>query len=263
MAKQTIAQLFDLTGKGAIVTGGNKGIGQGIAFRLAEAGAGVMIAARNEEANRDTVKQIRAAGGKAEAVSADMRRRSDAIKVAQATVDAFGSLDILINNAAVFPPSPSLETSEELWDEVLDTNLKGAFFYSQAAANQMVKSGRGGKIINIASIGAFRCSEKMAHYAASKSGLVMLTKALAKDFAPHLIQVNCVAPGAIMSGEAARKLVASRGGGVEVDSAEARKTLGRWGEPDDIAKVVLFLASSAADFMNGSVVIVDAGMMIK
>ena len=156
MTMKTIAQLFHLSGKGAVVTGGAMGIGQGIAYRLAEAGAGVMVADIDLKAATQTVEQIKARGGKAQAIRADVRSAADAEKVAQATVDAFGSLDILVNNAGIFPFSKFLDTSEEFWDKVLDVNLKGAFLYSQAAARAMIKGGHGGKIINLASIEAFK-----------------------------------------------------------------------------------------------------------
>ena len=264
MTTKSIAQLFDLTGKGAIVTGGATGIGQGIAFRLAEAGAQVMIADLNLEAARQCAEQIKAKGGKAQAIRADTRILADATKVVQATVDAFGSLDILVNNAGVYPRASVMDVSEEMWDMVIDVNLKGVFFYSQAAAKQMAKAGRGGRIINLASIEAFMCSEKLAPYNASKGGVVQLTKALAKDLAPHRILVNAVAPGAILS-PGVKASIAQSGESIKASAnrVQASQFLGRFGEPDDIARVVLFLASPAADFMTGSVVVVDAGYLLK
>lgn len=265
METQTLTQIVNLTGKGAIVTGGSMGIGQGIAFRLAEAGAGVMIAARNQEAANQTVKQIRARGGKAQAIYADTRVVSDASKVAQATVDAFGSLDILVNNAGVFPVSPVLETSEELWDNVLDTNLKGVFFYSQAAARQMIKAGHGGKIINISSIQAFRPIVGNAVYGASKGGIVSITKGLAQELLPHGIVVTCVAAGGVVTSGIAATFSKGSLDDFRAMAQKARTSspLGAMGEPDDIAKVVIFLASSAGDFMTSSVVLVDNGRLLK
>jgi 2-deoxy-D-gluconate 3-dehydrogenase len=267
MTTQTIAQLFDLTGKGAVVTGGAMGIGQAIAFRLAEAGAGVMIADIDLEAAKQTAEQIKAGGGKARAIRADARSAADARKVFQATVKAYGSLDILVNNAGVYPLLPILEIGEETWDRTLDTNLKGVFFYSQAAAQQMIKAGHGGKIINIASIDAFHPHGEVAHYNASKGGVVMLTKALALELAPHQILVNSVAPGSIVTPGtiAVGAAYAARG----KDPAELtakmadRLPLGHSGMPDDIAKVVLFLASAAADYMAGSVILVDGGYLLS
>jgi 2-deoxy-D-gluconate 3-dehydrogenase len=270
MTTQTIAQLFNLTGKGAVVTGGAMGIGQAIAFRLAEAGAGVMIADIDLEAANQTAEQIKASGGKAQAIRADARSAADARKVFQATVKAYGSLDILVNNAGVYPLLPILEINEETWDKTLDTNLKGVFFYSQAAAQQMIKAGHGGKIINIASIDAFHPHGEVAHYNASKGGVVMLTKALALELAPHQILVNSVAPGSINTpgtiavGEIYAARVKDPAKFAELGAKMAsRLPLGHPGMPDDIAKVVLFLASAAADYMTGSVILVDGGYLLS
>ena len=264
---QTIAQLFDLTGKGAVVTGGAMGIGQAIAFRLAEAGASVMIADIDLEAANQTVEQIKATGSKAQAIRADVRSAADAKKVAQATVEAFGSLDILVNNAGVYPIFPIKEISEEIWDRTVDTNLKGMFFYSQAAAEEMIKGGHGGKIVNIASIDALHPGGELAHYNASKGGVVMLTKALALELAPHQILVNAVAPGSIRTPGTAASTDAylSRGGEIEnlAKKFRERVPLGRVGKPDDIAKVVLFVVSAAADYMAGSLVLVDGGYLLS
>lgn len=267
MADQTVAQLFDLTGKGAIVTGGAMGIGQAVAFRLAEVGAGVMIADINLEAASQTVEQIKARGGTAQAVRADARSKEDAKKVVEATVEAFGSLDILVNNAGIYPSSPILQTSEEMWDSVFDINLKGVFCYSQTAAQEMIKAGHGGKIINMASIGGERPYGQEAPYAASKGGLVILTKALALELAPYDILVNAVSPGTIMTPgtDAARAALTAGGAGTPEEIMGAfltRVPLRRMGQPDDVAKVVLFLASGAADYMTGSYVLVDGGFLL-
>jgi 2-dehydro-3-deoxy-D-gluconate 5-dehydrogenase len=176
MAEKTIAELFDLSGKGAVVTGGAMGIGQGIAFRLAEAGAGVIIADIDLKAATQTTKEIKARSGKAQVIRADVRSAADAEKVTQAAVDAFGSLDVLVNNAGVQPSSRFLDITEEAWNSVLDVNLKGVFLYSQAAARMMIKAGHGGKIINIASMAALTPTAVHAPYNVSKSGVVMLTK---------------------------------------------------------------------------------------
>ena len=264
---QTIAQLFDLTGKSAVVTGGAMGIGQAIAFRLTEAGASMMIADIDLEAANQTVEQIKATGGKAQAIRADTRNAADAKKVAQATVEALGSLDILVNNAGVYPIFPIKEISEEIWDRTVDTNLKGMFFYSQAAAEEMIKGGHGGKIVNIASIDALHPGGELAHYNASKGGVVMLTKALALELAPHQILVNTVAPGSIRTPGTAASTDAylSRGGEIEnlAKKFRERVPLGRVGKPDDIAKVVLFVVSAAADYMAGSLVLVDGGYLLS
>jgi len=263
---QTIAQLFDLSGKGTIVTGGAMGIGQAIAFRLAEAGAGVVIADINPEAAEKTASQIAARGGKAKAVQADARSAGDAAKAVQAAVDAFGSLDILVNNAGIYPGSPVMEMTEEAWDRVLDINLKGVMLYSQTIAGEMIRAGHGGRIVNMASMEGMHPRERMAHYTTSKAGVIMLTKAMALELAPHGILINAVAPGGIITPGTAMQgseLVAA-GKSLEQISAEfmARLPLGRMGNPDDVAKVVLFLASGAADYITGTVLLVDGGWQL-
>jgi len=268
MTRQTIAELFDLTGKCAVVTGGAMGIGQAIAFRLAEAGASVMIADIDLQTASQTVEQIKAAGGKARAIGADASSATDAKKVAQATAEAFGGLDILVNNAGVYPWSPALEITEEMWDKTHDVNLKGVFFSSQAAAAEMIRAGHGGKIINIASKdGINPGGNAAASYVASKGGVIMLTKALALELAPHGILVNAVAPGGIVTpgGKGMTRALKAKGVDlVEVGKREKQRTpLGHAGEPDDIAKVVLFLASAAADYMTGSLLVVDGGYLLS
>jgi 2-dehydro-3-deoxy-D-gluconate 5-dehydrogenase len=253
----SIAQLFDLTGKAAIVTGGAMGIGQGIALRLAEAGAGVMITDINLEAATNTVNQIRSKGGKAEAIKADASSVADAKRTVQETVRAFGRLDIIVNNAGIYPFAPALQMTEELWDKVLDINLKGLFFYSQAAAQEMMNEGHGGKIINIASIDALHPTGNLVHYDASKGGVVMVTKALALELGPHNITVNAIAPGGIQTPGASGPVTSDE----FLQAFIARIPLRRIGVPDDIAKVVFFLASGASDYMTGSLVVADGGVL--
>ncbi|NQT47400.1 MAG: SDR family oxidoreductase [Chloroflexi bacterium] len=267
MMTQPIAQLFDLSGKGAIVTGGAIGMGKAIAFRLAEAGASVMIADINLEAASQAAEEIKSGGGKVQAIRADAQSAADARKVTQATAEAFGRLDILVNNAGVYPASLVLDMSEEIWDKVLDTNLKGLFFYSQAAAQQMIEAGHGGKIINIASLEALHPSPMHAHYAASKGGVLMATKALALELAPHNVLVNAIAPGIIWTpglDALLHSFYEPAGMTLEefVPTFVSRVALGRMGEPDDIAKVVLFLASGAADYMTGETLVVDGGYLL-
>jgi len=267
MELEPIGQLFDLSGRGAVVTGGAMGIGRGVALRLAEAGAGVMIADINREAADNTVADIRAAGGKAEAIEADAANGEDARKVMQAVTEAFGNVDILVNNAGIYPMAPLLEAPKEIWDSVLDLNLKGTFLYSQAAAAQMIKAGRGGRIVNMASIDAFKSFGATAHYSASKAGIVMLTKALALELGPQGILVNCVAPGSIMTpGTDRTREAMTQAIGVSPEQILQgflqRVPLQRMGEPDDVAKVVLFLVSGAADYMTGDVVVVDGGHLL-
>jgi len=270
MTLKTIAQLFDLSGKGAIVTGAAMGIGKAIAFRLAEAGAKVAVTDINVEGANQVVEQIKARGGQAQAIHANAGRASDANRVVQAVVETFGRLDILVNNAGIYPHSQALEISEEMWDGVLDINLKGVFFYSQASAKAMIKGGKGGKIVNLTSIEGLHPREDLAHYVAAKSGVAMLTKALALELGPHKILVNAVAPGWTKTPGTKAQVTALLATGKSGDelaemskSFMARLPLGRTAEPDDVAKVVLFLVSAAADYMTGSVVVVDGGYLLS
>jgi 2-dehydro-3-deoxy-D-gluconate 5-dehydrogenase len=255
--QQPLEQLFDLTGKVAIVTGGAMGIGQGIALRLAEAGVAVVIADVSLAAAEETASQIRAAGWKAKAIRADVASVADAKRTVQETVRDFGRLDILVNNAGIYPMVGALEVTEALWDKVLDINLKGLFFYTQAAAQEMVNEGHAGKIINIASIDGLHPTGNLVHYDASKGGVVMVTKALALEFGPRNITVNAIAPGAIQTPGAGGSAVPEE----MLQAFAARIPMRRMGVPDDIAKVAIFLASSAADYMTGSVVVVDGGVL--
>jgi 2-deoxy-D-gluconate 3-dehydrogenase len=263
---QPIAELFDLREKVALVTGGALGIGQAIALRLAEAGAAVMIADINEAAAEETVELIIARGGKAAAVKANAALVRDAEIAAKTTVGTFGRLDILVNNAAIFPPAPMLELTEAQWDKVQSINLKGTFFFSQATAKAMIAAGTGGRIINIASIDAIHPTGSLAAYDASKGGVAMLTESMALELARHHILVNAIAPGGIATPGAAA-LGPEFAGAMEratgsLDSLTKAAPLGM-GEPDDIAKVVLFLAGGAAADMTGSLVVVDGGLLLK
>jgi len=264
----TIAQLFDLKGKGAVVTGGNRGIGRGIAYRLAEAGAGVMIAARDMKVSNEAVEKIKSRGGKAQAIKADVCSAADAERVVQATVEAFGNLDILVNNAGIYPRAGFLDTTEEIWDSVMNTNLKGVFLYSQAAARAMIKGGKGGRIINMASIDAMKTVSGHPHYSVSKSGLVMLTKVMALELGPYKILVNAVAPGVTETpGAIAEVASISKAKGITLEQVAqdflSRVPIGRLAAPDDAAKVVLFLASGAADYVTGELIIADGGYILS
>lgn len=267
MSKRKAERLFDLSGKNAIVTGGAVGIGKGIVSWLADAGASVMLTDINMDAANQVVEEIRAEGGTVEAIQADAGNPADAKKVVGATLDAFGGLDVLVNNAGIYPVSPFLSTTEELWDQVMNINLKGVFFYSQAAAQTMVEAGRGGKIINVCSIDALRPTGMIAHYNASKGGVLMLTKAMALELAPMNILVNAVAPGGIMTPgtDDTRKTITDTVGitGEQIiDDYLKRVPMGRTGEADDISKVVLFLASGASDYICGEMVVVDGGHLL-
>lgn len=266
MSNEPVADFFNLKGKTAVVTGSALGIGKAVALRLAEAGAAVLVADRQEKAARNTADEIRSRGGKAAVCVADVSLPAEAARTTAEAVAAFGGLDILVNNASIYPPVMLMDITETDWDRVLDVNLKGVFFCSQAAAKRMVQGGRGGKIINIASVNALHPSPTLGHYGSSKGGVVSLTQAMALEWAPQRILVNAVAPGIIKTPGLAQMLDILVPTGQTLDEKEplfvSKVPVGRLGQPDDIAKVVLFLASSAADYMAGQVVIVDGGWMV-
>jgi 2-deoxy-D-gluconate 3-dehydrogenase len=266
-ALTSMARLFDLTGKCAIVTGGAAGIGRGIAGRLAEAGASVLIADVNAPQAEAAAAALREQGYRAQAVGADVRAPADVRRLLEAAVQEFGGVDILVNNAGIFPATPVLQMPEEEWDRVLDINLKGAILCSQAVAQQMVAQGRGGVIVNIASIDSIHPSAAgLAHYDASKGGMLMLTKSLALELAPNGIRVVAIAPGGIMTEGVQARTEAMRRQGIDADqvmqSFVARIPLRRMGAPDDIARVALFLASDAAAYVTGTLVVVDGGVLL-
>ena len=271
MSELSIQQLFDFHSKVAIVTGGAMGIGRAIAERLSEAGASVMITDINVEATQKTVKELKTMGRKVEGFQADASLVASAAQVVKATVDKFGSLDILVNNAGIFPFSPMLSTTEALWDKVLDVNLKGLFFLTQEAAKVMVANGKGGKIVNIASIDGLHPTGNLVHYDASKGGVIMATKSMALELGPHQIQVNAVAPGGIdtpgASNSSAAMIQAAKMTPEQLKAmGEAfiqRIPLRRQGVPDDIARTVLFLSSPAADYITGETIVVDGGYLLS
>lgn len=258
-----IKRLFDLHGRVALVTGAARGIGEAIASRLAEAGAEVMLADLDLEAVRATASRLTERGATVAATRADVFQVADVRALVAQTVAAFGRLDILVNNAGIFPFAPALRMTERDWDHVLGVNLKGAFFTAQAAARQMVDSGGGGAIINIASIDALHPTGALAHYDASKGGMVMMTKALARELGPHGIRVNVIAPGSVATPGAAAGATDQPDIEDMMAAFMARIPLGRVGEADEIATVALFLASSASSYMTGSLVVVDGGFLLS
>jgi 2-deoxy-D-gluconate 3-dehydrogenase len=252
-------KLFDLTGRVAIVTGGNGGIGLGMARGLAQAGVAVVVAARNATKSEAAVKELEALGAKAAALDVDVRREASCRALVQGTLDRFGRLDILVNNAGTNIRKQPQEYSLEEWQTVLETNLTSAFLCCQAAYPAMVRAG-GGKIINIGSMMSIFGASFTAPYAASKGGMVQLTRALATAWAKDNIQVNAVLPGWIDTDltRKAREQVA----GLH-ERVLARTPAGRWGTPDDHAGIAVFLASPASDFVTGTAIPVDGGYSVQ
>ena len=267
-ADQTIQHLFDLTGQSALVTGAAAGIGLGIAARLSEAGADLIIADVDGRAAEVAATRLRGPGRHAKAVRADVRSASDVDRLIGAAVTAYGGLDILVNNAGIYPLRTVQQMSEAEWDRVLGVNLKGTFLCAQAAAKQMIAQGRGGVILNVAATAALRPSlVGLAHYDASKGGGLAFTRNLALELAPHRIRVLAIAPGEIdtegtrANAEEIRNLHPD----VEqtTESFLARIPLGRLGQPDDVGRVALFLVSDAAAYLSGTVVVVDGGFLLS
>jgi NAD(P)-dependent dehydrogenase (short-subunit alcohol dehydrogenase family) len=205
---QPFASLLSLKDRCAVVTGGSRGLGEAIVRRLHQAGAAVVLTGRGREALQRVESEINEAGGQALAVQADLASLRDSQKVIDQAVERFGHVDILVNNAAVFPPSLSIEVSEQTWDQTIDTDLKGAFFLAQFVAKAMVAAGKGGRIINLLSTAALRPTGVLSAYSAAKLGLWSVTQSMAKEFAEHKILVNAVTPGATFTEERIEKLKA-------------------------------------------------------
>lgn len=244
-----------LKGRVAIVTGGAKGLGRAFALKLAEEGARVMVVTRKDMANLEkTVQQIKDLGGEAALFQADVARETDMLNMAEATNKAFGRIDVLINNAAIYDGikrKPFYEIDPDEWDLVMTVNVKGAFLAARAVFPYMKAQGYG-KIVNLSSEVFYTGSNGFAHYVASKGGIIGLTRALAVELGPHNICINCVAPG-FTDTEASRGLA-------DVTKYDTSKTpLRRLERPEDLTGAALFLASTESDFITGQTILVDGG----
>ncbi len=248
--------MFDLSGKVAVVTGANTGIGQAIALSLAEAGADVALVGRSEASQ--TRAKVDAIGRRAINVAADLSSIAPVPDIIARTLGELGSIDILVNNAGIIRRNNAVDFTEEDWDAVIDTNLKSLFFLSQAAAKEMIGKGSG-KIINIASMLTFQGGIRVPSYTASKSGVGGLTKAMANEWAAKGINVNAIAPGYIATNNTAA---------LQADEVRNRQIVeriptGRWGKAQDIGGAAVFLASSASDYVNGHILAVDGGWLAR
>ena len=256
---------FSLKDKVAIVTGGSRGIGQAIAFGFAKAGAKVAITSRKAQDLDATAAQIRAFGGEVLVIPAHLGKMEEIQKVVTTVMDQYGRIDILVNNAGASPSMGTvLDSDERLWDTIMNLNMKGLYFLSQAAANIMKNQG-GGKIINVASIDGFKPEPFVSVYSISKAGVRMITKAFAAELAAFNIQVNTIAPGPIdtkmmnshwvaLSPEEAKKAKAS---------LEKALPTGRVGAPDDIAGAAIYLASEASNYTTGTEIIIDGAILLS
>ena len=248
--------LFDLSGKVALVTGANTGIGQGIALALAEAGADIAAAGRSPA--DETVGKARGLGRRAENFAADLSSVGAVQPLVDAVLAEFGRIDILVNNAGIIRRADAVDFTEADWDAVMDTNLKTLFFLCQAAGRHMIARGSG-KIINIASMLTFQGGIRVPSYTASKSGVGGLTKLLANEWAAKGIQVNAIAPGYIATNNTA----ALQGDETRNRQIMERIPAGRWGDPRDIGGAAVFLASSASDYVQGHILAVDGGWLAR
>jgi len=249
--------MFDLKNKVAVVTGARRGMGRTHALTLAKAGAKVVVSDISAEDCQKVVEEIANVGGEAMAIKCDISKKSEVDKMIADTVKKFGKIDILVNNAGIAQFKPFLELTEEEWDKTIDVNLKGYFLCSQAAAKEMAKQ-KSGAIVNIASIAMGQVGmgfEGLAHYCASKGGIVAMAEALSLELAPMGIRINTIAPGAIETP------MATQQGPEGLKETAKLIPMKRIGKPEEISNAVLFLASDASSYMTGSVVVVDGGWL--
>ncbi|WP_294216598.1 2-dehydro-3-deoxy-D-gluconate 5-dehydrogenase KduD [uncultured Sphingomonas sp.] len=247
---------FDLSGRVAVVTGANTGIGQAIAVALAQAGADVALVGRTPA--EDTAAAIRDLGRRALIVSADLSSIEPVQRIVDETVAGLGGLDILVNNAGIIRRADAVDFTEADWDAVVDTNLKSVFFLCQAAGRHMIARGRG-RIINIASMLTFQGGIRVPSYTASKSGIGGLTKLLANEWAKHGLSVNAIAPGYIATNNTAALQADEARNAAILDRIPA----GRWGDAADLGGAAVFLASDAAAYVQGHILAVDGGWLAR
>ena len=249
---------FSLAGRVAIVTGSNTGLGKGMAYGLAKAGADIAGVYRSDDPpqNREIIENL---GRRYQSIQADLSHLSSVGDIIDQTLEAFGRLDILVNNAGIIRRSPSIDFTEKDWDDVMNVNLKSLFFLSQAAARQFLTQGYGGKIVNIASMLSFQGGILVPSYTASKSGVMGLTRLLACEWAPHNINVNAIAPGYM----ATRNTQALQDDPVRNKQILERIPAGRWGNPDDLQGAVVFLSSDASKYIHGFTLAVDGGWLAR
>jgi len=251
-----VTRRFD--GKVAVVTGGGRGMGRAVALRLAREGARVVVAEVNPEHGREVAAEIRDSGGAATEVAGDVSRLADVEAIFGAAVKAYGTVDILVNNAGIAVARPLIEYTEAEWDRQMDVNVKGVFFCSQAAARVMIPR-RQGKIVNFASTSAFvSSSHPEVAYDTSKGAVRQMTVSMAAELAPHGINVNAVAPGTTATEMTKSTLATDDGMAWQL----ARIPMGRVGQPDDIASVVLFLCSPEASYITGHTLVADGGWLL-
>jgi NAD(P)-dependent dehydrogenase (short-subunit alcohol dehydrogenase family) len=250
---------MDLKGKVAIITGARRGMGRSHALTLAKAGAKVVVADISLEDCQKVVEEIKKSGGQALAVKCDVTKKTEIDEMVKKAIEQWGKVDILVNNAGICQFKPFLEITEEEWDRTIDINLKGYFLCAQAAAREMVKQ-KSGAIVNIASIAMGQVGvgfPTLAHYCASKGGIVAMTETLALELAPFNIRVNAIAPGAIDT----PMVESTKADPKTMEGTLARIPLHRMGKSEEVSNLVLFLASDASSYMTGSTVVIDGGWL--
>ena len=248
--------VFALTDKVAIITGGGTGIGRSIAIEFARVGANVVLASRKIENLEKVAGEVRTLGRRALAIATDVRKPEDVDNMVKKTIDEFGRIDILVNNHGASFGCALEDMTPGGWDVVMNIDLRGVYLCSRAVGKVMIQQKRG-RIINISSIAGVYGSPMMAHYGAAKAGVINFTRSLASEWAKHNINVNCIAPGPILT--AGYQDVREKSG--EGDLKAGFNALGRWGRPEEIAYPAIFLASEAASFMTGETICVDGGIM--
>lgn len=253
-----ILDAFKLDGKVAVVTGATRGLGRGMAAALAQAGADIVGVGHAGEAP-ETAQAVAASGRRYAHVQADLARLDVIPRIIDTALARFGRIDILVNNAGIIKRNDALDFTEQEWDAVMDVNLKSVFFLCQAAARQFIRQGDGGKIINIASMLSFQGGIRVPSYTASKSGVKGLTMLLANEWAGRGINVNAIAPGYMATDNTA----ALRDDAQRNAEILGRISAGRWGAPEDLGGAVVFLASAAADYVNGYTIAVDGGWLAR
>lgn len=252
-----ILNAFDLSGKVALITGCDTGLGQGMALGLAEAGCDIVSVSR--KAPQETADKVQALGRRFVALRADLSEQRGIDGIISEAVAAMGRIDILVNNAGTIRREDALSFSEKDWDDVINLNLKSVFFLSQAVAKQFIHQGQGGKIINIASMLSFQGGIRVPSYTASKSGVLGITRLLANEWAQYGINVNAIAPGYMATNNTQQ---------LRDDPERSQEILnripaGRWGTPEDLQGPAVFLASSASDYINGYTIAVDGGWLAR
>jgi len=252
-----ILDKFSLKGKSGIVTGGGTGLGKGIAAALVQAGGSVLIVGRRMDVLEKTAKELSAYGGPVIPFSADVSQMGPISKIVERALKEFGRIDFLVNNAGAIRRAPVENYSEADWDVVVQTNLKGPFFLSQAVARTMIEAKRAGAIVNTASLIAYIGGKNVPAYAASKAGIKQLTMSMANAWAPYGIRVNAIAPGWFVTDltEAVQK---DKGRNAEILS---RIPMGRWGNPDELGGAALYLVSDASSYVTGQTFVVDGGWL--